>query len=122
MIIQQSTGVTRRDAPIIERIMTEDILHSTLDWLSTEEFVTAARKAHQLFQISPSYFYTQQNCLTMTFKRIQAETRLERAQQKKHQQTINRYQEHVETYRHQEAYLVTACQRLGSLYFPFKDA
>lgn len=117
-MIQQVTGVSRHDAPILERLMRESILHSTLDWLSQEEFANAAREAQQLFKIAPPYFYTQQACFSATFKRMQAEGRLQRALDKKNDQAITKARETVTLCRRHEDELASFCQCLGNTYFP----
>lgn len=48
--IVDDTGCEPDDAPEIEDIMREDILHSTLDWLDARQFKKAAREAFLLFQ------------------------------------------------------------------------
>ena len=35
----------------VEEIMREDILHSTLDWLSKEQFKKVANEAYELYKI-----------------------------------------------------------------------
>ena len=94
-MIQQATGVTRCDAAILERIMTEDILHCTLDWLSPEEFANAAREAHQLFKLASPYFYSRQNLLAMTFKRMQAEKKLDHVEKKYNPQAATKARSEV---------------------------
>jgi hypothetical protein len=43
--IQQVARYTFREAELIEHIMRTHLLHSTLDWLSPEQFVANAREA-----------------------------------------------------------------------------
>ena len=121
-MIQRVTGVSRHDAPILERLMRETILHSTLDWLSQEEFTKAAREAQQLFKVAPPYFYTQQACFAATFKRMQAEGRLQRALDKKNDQAITKARETVILCRRLEDELASICQSLGNTYFPPESA
>lgn len=47
-IIQSATGASDSDLPMIERIMREDIFHSTLDWQNAEQLKKAAIQARQL--------------------------------------------------------------------------
>lgn len=47
-MIVSATGCIPADAPVIEDIMRNDILHSTLDWLSRTDFDTVAREAANL--------------------------------------------------------------------------
>jgi hypothetical protein len=121
-MIQQITGASRHEAIILERLMGETILHSTLDWLSPEDFARAAREAHQLFRLAPPYFHTQQTCLAATYKRMKAEARLERANAKKDPQVIAKAREQLDLYRWQEDHLAEICQRLGKAYFPAENA
>ena len=121
-MIQQVTGVSRQEAPIIERLMGESIRHSTLDWLSPEEFANTAREAYQLFNLAPSYFHSQQACLAAAFKRMQAEKRLERTQAKSDPQTVNKAREHLALCRRQEDHHAGICQRIGKAFFPSENA
>lgn len=121
-LIQQVTGVSRQEAPIIERLMGESILHSTLDWLSPEEFTNTARETYQLFKLAPAYFHAQQACLAATFKRMQAESRLEREHTKGEPQAISKAQVQLDRCRRQENHLTEICQRLGKAFFPTENA
>lgn len=47
-MIVEATGCIPADAPVIEDIMRNDILHSTLDWLSRDHFNVVAREAANL--------------------------------------------------------------------------
>jgi len=49
--IQQITGCNEQQATEIEEIMREDILHSTLDWLSRSQFEKATKEALQIYKI-----------------------------------------------------------------------
>ena len=47
-MIVEATGCIQADAPVIEDIMRNDILHSTLGWLTRPEFDIVAREAANL--------------------------------------------------------------------------
>jgi hypothetical protein len=121
-MVQQITGASRHEAIILKRLMGETILHSTLDWLSPEDFARAAREAYQLFKLAPAYFHTQQAYLAGTYKRMQAEARLERANANKDPQAIAKTREQLDLCRWQENHLAEICQRLGKAYFPSENA
>lgn len=53
--IQDATGATVEVLPILERIMRDEIFHSTLDWQTARQFNAAARKAHKMYR--EAYFY-----------------------------------------------------------------
>lgn len=48
--IQDATGAPIPVLPILERIMRDEIFHSTLDWQTTRQFNAAARKALRIYQ------------------------------------------------------------------------
>ena len=43
--IESLTGCTPREAELIQHIMRVHLLHSTLDWLPPDQFVSVAREA-----------------------------------------------------------------------------
>lgn len=49
--IMACTGCTFNEVAQVEDIMRNDILHSTLDWLSPEQFKQAAIEAYELYKI-----------------------------------------------------------------------
>lgn len=49
--IVSDTGCNASEAYLVEEIMRCDVLHSTLDWLTPEEFRDAAILAYEVFQI-----------------------------------------------------------------------
>ena len=48
-LIIKATGCPEADADKIEDIMRNDILHSTLDWLSKSQFKKAAKEAYEVY-------------------------------------------------------------------------
>ncbi len=54
--IQDATGASVEILPILERIMRDEIFHSTLDWQTARQFNAAARKAHQMYRESHHYY------------------------------------------------------------------
>lgn len=48
--IQRLLGCTFREAELIEHIMRTHLLHSTLDWLRPEQFITFVRQAAQMLR------------------------------------------------------------------------
>ena len=55
-MILADTGCAPQDAAKIERIMREEIFHSTLDWQSRAEFRAGAREAARLLTVSRSIY------------------------------------------------------------------
>ena len=49
-LIIESTGCNENEVFEIEMHMRDDILHSTLDWLSKSEFVQVAKEAYELYK------------------------------------------------------------------------
>ena len=54
--IQKATGAPLELLPILERIMREEVFHSTLDWQTAREFSQGAKKAHKLY-LGDAEFY-----------------------------------------------------------------
>ena len=54
-LIAEATGADRALLPILERIMREEVFHSTLDWQTRAEFQAGARKAHRIFLADPEF-------------------------------------------------------------------
>lgn len=46
----QSLDLDETESTIVEKILREDIFHSTLDWQTKEELIEGATRAHQLFR------------------------------------------------------------------------
>jgi hypothetical protein len=49
-MIQEDTGCTAADAPMLEEIMRNDVFHSTLDWQTRAEFRKGAKEAARLLE------------------------------------------------------------------------
>lgn len=47
--IAEATGCTSEQVSEVEDIMRNDIVHSTLDWLSPKQFNKAAKEAYDLY-------------------------------------------------------------------------
>jgi hypothetical protein len=54
--IAEATGAPVEIVPTLERIMREEVFHSTLDWQTAAQFRAGARKAHRLY-LDDSAFY-----------------------------------------------------------------
>ena len=54
-MIAEVTGAGEALLPILERIMREEVFHSTLDWQSRAEFRAGARKAQRIFLSAPEF-------------------------------------------------------------------
>lgn len=55
-LIQEATSAPVEILAILERIMREEIFHSTLDWQSRRQFFSAARKAYRMYQKAAGYY------------------------------------------------------------------
>jgi hypothetical protein len=113
-MIQQVTGVGLREAVIIKQIMAQDILHSTLDWLSAEEFADVARQAHRIFTANSPFYYLQHKLFETAFKRMKTEQRCERAKVRNKPEELAKEEEKLARYRWQEQSLADFCRRLGA--------
>lgn len=60
--IQDATQAPVEILPILERIMRDEIFHSTLDWQTARQFNAAARKAHKMYR-EAHYFYDADHAL-----------------------------------------------------------
>ena len=49
-LIIESTGCTQEEVNKVEDHMRNDILHSTLDWLSKSQFKKAAKEAYEMYK------------------------------------------------------------------------
>jgi hypothetical protein len=54
--IRADCRCTAEEAPCVEHVMRDFVLHSTLDWLNAVQFRTAARKAHRLYKAEKALF------------------------------------------------------------------
>jgi len=48
--IVADTGCTKSEVFLVEELMRRDVLHSTLDWLTPEQFRDAAIEAYSVFK------------------------------------------------------------------------
>lgn len=67
-------GCSAEDAFFIEEMMRNEVLHSTLDWLSTAGFNRAARKGKRIFEEDREFFeeaYAERRAL---YQHLRAET------------------------------------------------
>jgi len=58
--IRDATGAPVEILPILERIMRDEIFHSTLDWQTVRQFDAAARKAHRMYREAHYYYEADQ--------------------------------------------------------------
>lgn len=78
-LIAAATGAPQSRLVLLENLMRDEIFHSTLDWQSTEELASGARKAHDLYQSAPGYFDGMQLLHLAEFRLAGLEERLEKA-------------------------------------------
>lgn len=55
-LIAAATGAPESRLTILERLMRDEIFHSTLDWQSAEELSEGARRANSLYLSAPAYY------------------------------------------------------------------
>lgn len=54
--IFEDLNLAQEEAEMVEKIMREEIFHSTLDWQSEEQLLGAAIRAHDLFRRSEGFY------------------------------------------------------------------
>lgn len=116
-MICEATGARPEIAATLERIMREDIFHSTLDWQTREEFDAGAREAHAQYQFAPAYYNSVTLLLKTVYERMKAETRLENARKKGKAELIAKAEEHLKFCRWKEAHGSEFVQSLGNTHF-----
>lgn len=72
-LIQKATGASDEALPVIERIMRDEIFHSTLDWQSAAEFQNGARKAMRLYVADRAFYDAEQNVFSSRWQAHLAE-------------------------------------------------
>ncbi len=82
-LIQDATGAPECDLAMIERIMREDIFHSTLDWQSDEQLKKAAIQARQLLDQNRDLYEAERKLISALFlkNKQEAETAAAKIQQ-----------------------------------------
>ena len=55
-LIQDATGAAEADIVLIERIMRDEVFHSTLDWQSRAQLVAGARTASRMLDVDRAFF------------------------------------------------------------------
>jgi hypothetical protein len=116
-MICRVTGVSPRIALTIERLMREDIFHSTLDWQTAEQLEEGAREAHAQYMMAPLFYNTWSELLATVYKRMKAEGRLAEARHKGKMEAITKAEKSVQRWRDREDWLDARQIRLGNQYF-----
>lgn len=80
-MIQQATGVADELLPVLERIMREDVFHSTLDWQTRSEFNRGAKKALALYQADADFHDAESAMRRASFALMKAETSVAQARE-----------------------------------------
>ena len=75
-LIQDATGAPVGDLALIERIMRDEIFHSTLDWQTAEQLAGAARQARRLLNENRGLYDLENACGAAMFQRMRAESAL----------------------------------------------
>ena len=79
--IQEATGAAAETLPILERIMRDEIFHSTLDWQTALQFNAAARRALKLYQQNRPFYDADQVLQAARWAMSLAETDLQKARE-----------------------------------------
>lgn len=116
-MICEATGASPEIAPTLERIMREDVFHSTLDWQTKEEFDAGAREAYDQYQFAPAYYNSVSRLLKLVYQRMKAETRLENARKKGSPELIAKAEADLKLRRWKEEHTGEFVQSLGNVYF-----
>jgi len=75
-LIQQATGAPAKDLAQIEKIMREEIFHSTLDWQTREQLADAARQTHRRLAEDRELYDLDHACGVAMFHKMRAEAEL----------------------------------------------
>ncbi len=75
-LIAEATGAEDELLPILEKIMREEVFHSTLDWPSPAQFRSGARKALKIFNRDPDFFRAEMSYSRARFQTLVAEQAL----------------------------------------------
>jgi hypothetical protein len=77
--IRAITHAPERYVPILEKIMRREIFHSTLDWQTSAQFNSGARKAKRMFLKAPTFYIAEHEMDEAVCRRFFAEGALARA-------------------------------------------
>jgi hypothetical protein len=116
-MICKATGVSPKLAPTIERLMREDIFHSTLDWQTAEELENGAREAYELYRLAKPYYDMWSALLGAVYKRMTADQRLANAHKRGKPEAIAKAEEHLRWCKYREEWLGTLCTGLADRFF-----
>jgi hypothetical protein len=72
-LIAAATGASVDLLPILEKIMREEVFHSTLDWQSASQFRKGARQALAIYEEAPDFFRAEIGYQRARFRMLQAE-------------------------------------------------
>ena len=64
----ESLNLDQTESTILERIMREDVFHSTLDWQSRDELIAGAKEAYQLFRADEAFHRASLRCQKARFR------------------------------------------------------
>jgi len=75
-LIATATGASDDLLPILEKIMREEVFHSTLDWQSASQFRKGARQALAIYEKTPDFFRAEMVYQRARFRMLQSEQAL----------------------------------------------
>ena len=67
--------------PILERIMREEVFHSTLDWQTAHEFNQGAKKAHKIYMGDAAFYDAEHAHRGQAYLHFKAEVELNAARE-----------------------------------------
>jgi hypothetical protein len=76
-LIQEATCASVKVLPILERILREEVFHSTLDWQTDRQFRQGAGEAYEIYRRDPAFFDAQQAMFAARWKAAAARMALE---------------------------------------------
>ncbi|MEX2580475.1 MAG: hypothetical protein WD342_15560 [Verrucomicrobiales bacterium] len=79
--IAEATGAPFEILAILERIMREEVFHSTLDWQTATQFRAGARKAHHLYLDDAEFYDAVDRQHQASYRLLGAENALAEARQ-----------------------------------------
>lgn len=68
----ESLNLDQTESTILEKIMREDVFHSTLDWQTRDEIIAGAKEAYQLFRADEAFHRASLRCQKARFRFLKA--------------------------------------------------
>ena len=114
-LIAEATGARLMGLPILERIMREDVFHSTLDWQTRDKFMAGAREAHQQYLSAKEFYDSENKVIVMGFHLSKTEEKLAQAVKKLERATACGIPERIDKCRAEVEKLTKSRENLETL-------